>query len=101
LSKSLAKGSSRSTARESLNPTTTATQHDEAQLFARVARELAAEGGLQATLDRISGMARILSGCDAVMLWIVNRLNQPLVSATTDPVYAETHAKAFRADSAR
>jgi GAF domain-containing protein len=75
---------------------TTAPQHDQAQLFARVARELAAGGGLRATLERITGMARTLTGCDSVTLWVFNRDQHPGVSAATDPAHAETHAKAVR-----
>jgi GAF domain-containing protein len=73
---------------------TSVTQHDEAQIFARVARELAAENGLQPTFDRIPALARVLTGCDSAMMWTINRQGQPVVSAATDPVLAETHAKA-------
>jgi GAF domain-containing protein len=73
---------------------TTVTQHDEAQIFARVARELAEQDGLQPTLDRVPVLARVLTGCDSATVWTINRQSQPVVSAATDPVLAESHAEA-------
>jgi GAF domain-containing protein len=68
-------------------------QHYEAQVFARAARELSEQDGLPATLDLVPRLARTLTGCDAAMVWTVNRQGQPQMSAATDPALAEAHAK--------
>jgi GAF domain-containing protein len=75
-------------------------QHDEAHTFARIARELAGQRDLRATLDRIPRMARVISGCDFAALWMVNRQAQPIIQASTDSVLAEAHTHIIRAASA-
>ncbi|UQX88395.1 GAF and ANTAR domain-containing protein [Jatrophihabitans telluris] len=61
---------------------------DSAQLFARIAHELAAQPDVQSTTDRIVALAKEVLACDSTAIWSLTTAGMTRMHSATDPALA-------------
>ncbi|MCW2522799.1 MAG: hypothetical protein JWO63_1134, partial [Frankiales bacterium] len=66
---------------------------DVAQMFARIARDLAEQADLRSTGERVVTLAKSLTGCDSAFKWGLSRQGGVVPRAATDPAVAEHFGK--------